>query len=51
MTEDRYQKVLQYARRACGTNGIGKALEENGVDVIMGPGDGMLYTLVGGAGE
>lgn len=51
MTDDKYHEILQYARTACGTNGIDKALEENGVDVIIGPGDGPLFDLVAGAGE
>ncbi|KUJ21855.1 amidase family protein [Mollisia scopiformis] len=50
MTDDQYHKILQYARKACGPSGIDKALEENGVDVIIGPGDGPLFNLVGGAG-
>ncbi len=51
MTDDQYHKILQYARKACGTDGIDKALEENGVDVIIGPGDGPLFNIVGGAGK
>lgn len=38
-------------REASRANGIDKALQENDVDVLLGPGGGTLYSLSAAAGE
>ena len=38
-------------REASRANGIDKALRENDVDVLLGPGSGTLYSLSAAAGE
>ncbi|KAJ5162975.1 Amidase [Penicillium coprophilum] len=50
MSDDEYHKLVNFARDACGRRGIDKALEENGVDILMGPGDGLLFQISGTAG-
>ena len=51
MTDAQCQEILQSARERCGKNGIDKVLEENNVDVIIGPGDGPLFMISGTAGQ
>jgi len=50
MTDNEYHEILRYARERCGRNGIDKVLEENDVDIIMGPGDGAMFTIAATAG-
>ncbi|KAJ5701174.1 Amidase [Penicillium malachiteum] len=50
MSDDEYHKLVNFARDACGRRGIDKALEENDVDILMGPGDGLLFQISGTAG-
>ncbi|OAG13532.1 amidase family protein [Alternaria alternata] len=50
MTDDEYHNIIRYARTRCGKDGIDKVLEENDVDIIMGPGDGPMFTIAGTAG-
>ena len=38
-------------REASGARGIDKALKENDVDILLGPGGGTLYSLSAAAGE
>ena len=38
-------------REASGACGIDKALKENDVDILLGPGGGTLYSLSAAAGE
>lgn len=51
MTDNEYHEILRYARERCGRNGIDKVLEENDVDIIMGPGDGAMFTIAATAGK
>jgi hypothetical protein len=51
MTDDEYHNIIRYARTRCGKDGIDKVLEENDVDIIMGPGDGPMFTIAGTAGK
>lgn len=51
MTPDEYNELIAYARDRCGRRGIDKALEESDVDIIMGPGDGMMFVISGTAGQ
>ncbi|WVN90988.1 uncharacterized protein L203_106234 [Cryptococcus depauperatus CBS 7841] len=50
MTDEQYHSLLSFARDSCGKRGIDKTLEENGVDIIMGPEDGLLFSIAGSAG-
>ncbi|CAK7233312.1 hypothetical protein SCUCBS95973_008552, partial [Sporothrix curviconia] len=50
MADDEYHALLAFARNRCGPGGVDKALEENDVDVIIGPGDGPLFAIPGTAG-
>ncbi|OAL48728.1 amidase family protein [Pyrenochaeta sp. DS3sAY3a] len=50
LSEAAYDELIAYARDACGRRGIDKALEENEVDILMGPGDGLLFSIFGAAG-
>ncbi|KAK4460365.1 amidase family [Cladorrhinum samala] len=50
MTDEEYNSLVNYARDRCGRQGIDKVLDENGVDVIVGPGDGPLFVISGTAG-
>lgn len=51
MTDEEYRSLVDSARKRCGRDGIDDALEKNGVDVIIGPGDGPLFAISGTAGE
>lgn len=51
MTDDRYNEIMEFARDICGRRGIDKTLEENDVDIIMGPGDGAIFHISGTAGQ
>lgn len=51
MNEEQYRERIEFARETCGKNGIEKALNDYGVDVILGPGDGEVMSIAGGAGE
>lgn len=51
MEPEQYRKLIDSARDRCGKRGIDKVLEENGVDIILGPGDGPLYIIAGTAGQ
>lgn len=51
MTPDEYKELIEYAQDRCGRRGIDQALEENGVDIIMGPGDGKMFVIPDTAGE
>ncbi|KAK5659422.1 hypothetical protein OQA88_623 [Cercophora sp. LCS_1] len=44
------RNILSFARTRSGEQGIDKVLEENGVDIIIGPGDGPMFTISGMAG-
>ncbi|WVO13615.1 hypothetical protein L204_101236 [Cryptococcus depauperatus] len=50
MTDEQYHSLLNFARDRCGKRGIDKTLEENGVDIIMGPGDGLMFNIAASAG-
>ena len=51
MSDDEYNVPLSFARNRCGPQGIDKVLEENEIDIIMGPGDGLLFCISGTAGQ
>jgi amidase len=51
MPEEDYRALLDFARDRCGRRGIDQVLEENEVDVILGPGDGPLFCISGTAGQ
>lgn len=51
MAPDEYDELIRYARDRCGRRGIDQALEENDVDIIMGPGDGLMFKISGTAGQ
>ncbi|KAJ8132894.1 hypothetical protein O1611_g731 [Lasiodiplodia mahajangana] len=50
MREDEYLQLISFARDRCGTRGIDQVLEDNGVDILMGPGDGPMMSIAGMAG-
>jgi amidase len=50
MPKNEYDNLIAYARERCGKRGIDRTLEENGVDVIIGPGDGRMFKISGTAG-
>ncbi|CAO2654984.1 Nn.00g117170.m01.CDS01 [Neocucurbitaria sp. VM-36] len=50
MSSDEYHNLVNFARDACGRRGIDKALVDNDVDIIMGPGDGLLFAIAVTAG-
>ncbi|RYP68289.1 hypothetical protein DL771_006791 [Monosporascus sp. 5C6A] len=50
MSDEEYHKLISFARNRCGKQGIDKILEENEVDIIMGPGDGPMFCISGTAG-
>lgn len=50
MSDEEYYALLDFARDRCGRRGIDKVLEENDVDIILGPGDGPLFCISGAAG-
>jgi amidase len=50
MEPDHYRELVDFARHRCGPNGIDKVLEDNEVDIILGPGDGALFNIAGTAG-
>ncbi|KAL6802226.1 amidase family protein [Trichoderma sp. SZMC 28012] len=50
MTEDDYNNIMSSARERCGKNGLDKTLEENDVDIIIGPGDGPMFGIALTAG-
>ncbi|KAH0524976.1 hypothetical protein TsFJ059_007409 [Trichoderma semiorbis] len=50
MTDDEYKDIMNSARELCGKNGIDKTLEENDVDIIIGPGDGPMFGIALTAG-
>jgi amidase len=51
MSEPEYQELINFARNRCGKRGIDRVLEENGVDIIMGPGDGPMMNIASTAGK
>jgi amidase len=51
MTTDEYNKIIRNARDACGKRGVDRVLEENDVDIILGPGDGPMFHIPGTAGK
>jgi amidase len=51
MSSDEYYELIKTAREACGPQGIGKTLDDNDVDIIMGPGDGLMFSIFGTAGS
>lgn len=51
MTDDEYNSIIRYARDRSGPKGIDKVLEENEIDIIMGPGDGPMFIISGTAGK
>ncbi|KAK2597377.1 hypothetical protein QQS21_006001 [Conoideocrella luteorostrata] len=50
MEPEQYRQLIDSARNRCGKRGIDKVLEENGVDIILGPGDGPMFIIAGTAG-
>ncbi|KAK4067541.1 hypothetical protein Trihar35433_6101 [Trichoderma harzianum] len=50
MTDDEYNDIMNSARELCGKKGIDKTLEENDVDIIIGPGDGPMFGIALTAG-
>ncbi|WVO18403.1 hypothetical protein L204_106119 [Cryptococcus depauperatus] len=50
MTDEQYHSLLSFARDRCSKRGIDKTFEENGVDIVMGPGDALLFSIAGSAG-
>ncbi|KAL7946394.1 amidase family protein [Trichoderma barbatum] len=50
MTDDEYRNIMNSARERCGKRGIDRTLEENEVDIIMGPGDGPMFGIALTAG-
>jgi len=51
MTDEEYHSLINYARERCGKRGVDKILEENEVDIIMGPGDGLMFIISGTTGQ
>lgn len=51
MTPDECKELVEYARDRCGRRGVDQALEENDVDIILGPGDGKMFIIPDTAGE
>lgn len=51
MTDKEYTELLGHYRKVCGDEGFKKILNESDLDVIIGPGDGGLYSMAAGAGE
>lgn len=49
MTSEEYH--INFVRDACGRRGIDKALNDNEVDILMGPGDGPFFSISGTAGQ
>ncbi|KAM3443914.1 hypothetical protein MY4824_000362 [Beauveria thailandica] len=50
MDPEEYRKLIDQARNTCGEKGIDRVLEENEVDIILGPGDGTMFIIAGTAG-
>ncbi|KAF9770120.1 hypothetical protein IL306_012372 [Fusarium sp. DS 682] len=50
MEPGQYRELIDFARDRCGPKGIDKVLEDNEVDIILGPGDGPLFIIAGTAG-
>lgn len=50
MTDSEYEELLAYNRKSCGEQGIFKALEENDLDVILGPAEADMYYYAAAAG-
>ncbi|KAH8822071.1 amidase signature domain-containing protein [Xylogone sp. PMI_703] len=51
MTPENYQKSLNWIRQKCGKEGILKTLEENNIDVIIGPADTLITDLAASIGS
>lgn len=51
MSDEEYQDLVYHARHCCGKAGIDKVMEEHGINIIVGPGDGPLFMIAGTAGE
>ncbi|KAF5230431.1 hypothetical protein FAUST_9824 [Fusarium austroamericanum] len=51
MQPNRYRELIDFARNRCGPNGIDRVLDDNQVDIIIGPGDGALFNIAGTAGQ
>jgi amidase len=50
MPQEEYHDLLEFSRDRCGRRGIDQVLDENEVDVILGPGDGPLFCISKAAG-
>ncbi|PTB56454.1 hypothetical protein M431DRAFT_79828 [Trichoderma harzianum CBS 226.95] len=50
MSDDEYNEIMNSARELCGKKGIDKTLEENDIDIIIGPGDGPMFGIALTAG-
>jgi len=51
MTDEPYHKLLEYPRDRCGNRGTDKALEENGIDIVVREGDGLMFSIACTAGQ
>ncbi len=51
MDPEEYRKLIDEARSICGEKGIDRVLEDNDVDIILGPGDGPMFVIAGTAGK
>ncbi|KAF1818772.1 amidase family protein [Dissoconium aciculare CBS 342.82] len=51
MSDEEYHRIIASARETCGKNGIDKTLDDNAIDLIIGPGDGPMFCIAGAAGH
>jgi amidase len=50
LTGSEYHTLIALARSSSGANGFDKCLDQNAIDIIIGPGDGNLFHIPGNAG-
>jgi amidase len=50
-SKEEYDKYYLYMRKAARNNGLDKTLRENDIDIILGPGDSELNSVVAASGE
>jgi amidase len=51
MSDEEYHRIIASVRETCGKNGIDKTLDDNAIDLIIGPGDGPMFCIAGAAGQ
>lgn len=50
MTDEEYDRIVRTAREVNKT-GIDRILEENGIDIIMAPGESLIFEIPAAAGQ